>query len=99
MTFPKMVYLPSRDGCLAYAMKNWYQRESQFHTHLRLVRPRPCVGHSHHSPGVELKCRPHLVWKRASPDAVAAFAGASRVAGLHHEAFDVAVEEVVIVVS
>lgn len=26
ITRPKMVYLPSRDGCLAYEMKNWSQQ-------------------------------------------------------------------------
>lgn len=73
--------------------------ESSGLTYLGLVRTRAGICHGDHAAGVELECRAHLVREGPAPDAVSALAGAGWVAGLHHEAFDVAVEEAVVIVA
>lgn len=66
---------------------------------LRAVRIGAAVRHGNDAPRVMLERVHDLVVKGFAPDAGALLAGARRVPGLHHEAPDVAVEEVVVVAT
>jgi hypothetical protein len=100
-SLPKYRIFPIQTGLLRIADKELWGRSAQTvgltssrqRTYLRLVGIRASIGHRDHAARVELECLADLVRVRLAPYALPALARPGRVAALHHECLDVAVED------
>ena len=88
------ILLPAKNGVLHIQVRLLAVGDEE----LAGIGVRSVVGHAEHASLPMFQVLVDFIVKLAAPTAGTALARTSRIAGLHHEAFDVAVEETAIVV-